>query len=124
MAMTSCLQCDGEMSNYALSCPHCGKMNPSAPEAILYQEKERSSSVVSQQVLEPQVVKPSPTVELEEVRVSEDVRQRQQPVKNQWLSELCEEWNTLTSGKKTALQMLFGFALLVGVVLFVYGLIS
>jgi len=99
-------------------------MNPSAPEAILYQEKERSSSVVSQQVLEPQVVKPSPTVELEEVRVSEDVRQRQQPVKNQWLSELCEEWNTLTSGKKTALQMLFGFALLVGVVLFVYGLIS
>ncbi|GJL62657.1 MAG: hypothetical protein NPIRA04_13110 [Nitrospirales bacterium] len=124
MAMISCLQCDGEMSNYALSCPHCGKMNPSAPEAILLQEKEESSPVASQQVFEPQVVEPSPTVELKEVSVSEDARQRHQPVKNQWLSELYEEWHTLTSGKKTALQLLFGFALLVGVVLFVYGLIS
>jgi len=98
--------------------------NPAAPEEILLQEKEDDASLVSQQVFEPEVVESSKTVEPEEIRASDEATPHHQRMRNQWLSELCDEWNMLTSGKKTALQMLFGFALLIGIILFAYGLVS
>ncbi|GJL66205.1 MAG: hypothetical protein NPIRA05_11760 [Nitrospirales bacterium] len=112
------------MSNYAVSCPHCGRKNSAAPEAILLQEQRDDSSSVPQQASELRSVAPSSSVASEERQSSDETTGHRQRTKNQWLSELRDEWNSLTSGKKTALQMLFGFALLVGVVLFVYGLVS
>ncbi|WP_447969339.1 hypothetical protein [Nitrospira sp. M1] len=123
MAMTPCPQCNGEMSNYAVSCPHCGEANPTAPKAVVVQDHSGTSSPVPQETQSQLVELRSPVVP-EEQGVSGGAMHDQRGANNQWLSELYDEWNSLTSGKKTALQMLFGFALLVGVVLFVYGLVS
>ncbi|GJL53790.1 MAG: hypothetical protein NPIRA02_09220 [Nitrospirales bacterium] len=111
------------MSNYAGSCPHCGETNPTAPKAVLVQDHGATSPPKPQDAEIPLVELTAPAAP-EEKEGLHGVTHDRQGTKGQWLSELCDEWNSLTSAKKTALQMLFGFALLVGVVLFVYGLVS
>ena len=120
MAMTTCPQCNGEMSNYAPSCPHCGKMNPAAPQAILRQQKQESLSSISRKV-------PNPLPSVKSVAPLAP-KERKQVHKGsgtfQWITELREEWKGLTPSKKTGVQTLFGFAIVVGMGLIVYALVS
>ena len=119
MAMTMCPQCDGEMSNYAPSCPHCGKMNPAAPQAILLQQKRENISVHSQTITEPSIsVEPASSVSPEK-----DLANNGSSFE-QWITELQQEWRGLTPSKKSAMQTLFGFAVLVATGLLLYAVSS
>ena len=117
MAMTNCPECQGDMSNYALSCPHCGKMNPAAPQAILLQDKRDSLCSESLKVREMySSVMPKQTI-VEDVFTYHSLW-----FGIRWMEELCEEWKDLKPVKKSVLQVLFGFAFAVGVLLLVYAL--
>ncbi len=118
MAMTSCPQCNGYMSSYALSCPHCEKMNPAAPQAILLQEKRKGFSSLSSRVPEPYLA----VAHEETFDVDRDARGHKF-LGVQWIEELCDEWSALQPSKQRVLKILFGFALVAGVILFVYALL-
>ena len=119
MAMAMCPQCDGEMSNYAPSCPHCGKMNPAAPQAILLQQKRENVSTFSQTIPEPSIsVDPVGSVSTEKRFVNNGSSFEQ------WITELQQEWRGLTPSKKSAMKTLFGFAILVATGLLLYAVAS
>ncbi len=119
MAMISCPQCNEEMSNYALSCPHCGKMNPAAPQAILLQGTPKSLASTPPNITIPQV-----SVEPVKAAAPESPSVKVESGPNSWFADIYKEWNGLALFTQHMIQALFGCGVLVVIGLWLYVFLS
>ena len=98
------------MSSFSSACPHCGRVNPTAPQAIL-RDPPPPPRPIQSRIAKPQYhsrslwnqnEKETPSASSSNLGILEGVFH--------WCRELAGEWRGLGRPQKTAAQILFGLA--------------
>ena len=95
------------MSSFSSVCPHCGRVNPTSPQAILRDPPPPPRPI------QARIVKPMPSPKVEESAEPETPSSSKLKVFEgiiHWCGELAGEWRGLGRGQKTAARILFGLA--------------
>ena len=96
------------MSSFSSACPHCGRVNPTAPLAILRDPPPPPRPIHTRMAKPVPITKPVESDE--EVTPSSSSTLGVLAGVFHWCGELAGEWRGLGRGQKTAAQILFGLA--------------
>ena len=96
------------MSSFSSACPHCGRVNPTAPQAILRDPPPPPRPIHARIAKPLPFTKPVESDEEEAPASSSTLGVLAGVI--HWFGELAGEWRGLGRRQKTAAQILFGLA--------------
>ena len=95
------------MSSFSSACPHCGRVNPTSPQAIL-RDPPPPPRPIQARIAKPQLFTKAEESEEPEAPSSSNLKIFEGVI--HWCGELAGEWRGLGRGQKTAARILFGLA--------------